>query len=130
MLNFKEFLEMAHITPRKNGQLDPIYVGGKYVQRMDMKFEKYPNTIGGNRTWQLPNGKILNTKQKLLLSYQPFYAKLPHESHFLFYDGEHFNVLPAETEDLKNKYPRLPDDWHEYAEFQYVDDSIKEPTKG
>lgn len=110
-LNFKKFLEMAHIISRKNGKPNPIFIDGNYIEMMDMKFEKYPDP---------------ELKKKLLSIGCKFYAKLPHEPFFLTYDGMDLEVKSTISKD----YLELPSDWADYAEFHYVDGSMKLPTKG
>jgi hypothetical protein len=108
MLDFKAFLEMAHLIPRRNGVLNPIYIGGNFAQGIDFKFE------------------TVKLKKTLLSIVAKFFGKLPKENNYLIFDGKTLDVgnfPPAKDEG----YIELPDYWFDLALIEFVDGSSKEP---
>ncbi len=110
-LNFKYFFEMSHLIPRHNGKLAPFLLHGKYVQSLDMKFETYPDS-------KLKNRLLLSNREK-------FYAKIPDLNLFLIFDGKNLDTAHNPPDPIE--YIKLPDDWFQYAVFEFVDGSILEP---
>jgi hypothetical protein len=106
-LNFKAFLEMAHLIPRRNGQLNPLYINGRYIRGIDFKFETYPDK---------------DLKRNLLSIDASFYAPLE-DNHYLVFDG---NEL-----DVKQFFPKsafqLPPYWYDKALIEFLDGKIKQP---
>ena len=109
-LSFKNYVEMSHLIPRKNGVLTPFLFDGAYVQAVDMKFEKYPDA---------------ELKKRLLPIDAKFFGKLPNTPKFLIFNGN--NLEANSTPPIAPDYIRLPDDWHLYAMFEFTDGSIKHP---
>jgi len=110
ILNFKDFIEMAHIAPQ-NGR--HLIINGGDVQVLDMKFEKYPDVM---------------LKRKLLSINSMFFGKMPNQMNsFLIYDGEKAFISHTPP---TNDYVQLPNDWWDYVHAVFVNGEIKEPTKG
>lgn len=110
-LNFKKYLEMAHLTPL--GKSRPFFIFGGVVKSLDMKFENYSDTA---------------LKHKLLLIDAQFYGKVPDTNEYLVFDGRNLEIkssYPASEE-----YIKLPDNWYDFAMFEFSDGSIKPPSQG
>jgi len=106
-LNFNEFLEMAHLIPRRNGQLNPIFIKGKYIRGIDFKFETYPD----------------QTLKRRLLGWDTKFYGLLDDGRYLVFDGHELDTSDHPPSDAIE----LPKDWYDYALVELLDGKIKEP---
>lgn len=103
---------MSHIVFGKGGS-QPISVDGGYATGVDMKFELYPKTP---------------IKNKLMMLGAKFYGILPGEDAYLVFDGNNASRQKMPPDDPS--FLKLPDNWYDYAEVQFLDGSLKNPLVG
>lgn len=103
-MNFKHFLEMSHLIPRKNGKVTPFLMDHGMVQAVDMGFETYPDN---------------ELKKRLSLITAKFYGRIPHQNKFLVFDGKNLEI--ADSAPIAPDYIALPPDWSRYAHFEFTD---------